>query len=438
MGGGLIQLIAIGEQDQFLTGNPQITFFKSVYKRHSNFSMEVRSQIFSGGVSFGAKNSCKINKDGDLISDLSLYVKLDSLNVSNLNNICIKELNMNCPCNKCNESNIFSYVNSIGHALIEYVELEIGGYLIDKQYGEWFEIWSELTQNNEKKYGYNELIGKKDISGFNIQSFNDNLELLIPLNFWFTKNIGLAIPCIAITKHDIVFNIKWRSFDQLWISNFKNVEPIIPKFEAFLYVEFIYLDLKEREKFSQKTHFYLIEQVQSNGDYYFQKSNKSPIIKLNFYHPVKEIVWAIQRADVLIRDDDENAEDFSYGNDWFNFTNNKNISSSKLVDIFDTAQLQFNGQDRIQPLPSKYFRIYQPYKHHTSVPSNFVYSYSFSFKPEEIQPTGSCNFSCFDNARLILNMKNKEIKSDYIIKIFAVNYNLLVVTKGMVGIGFSC
>ena len=89
-------------------------------------------------------------------------------------------------------------------------------------------------------------------------------------------------------------------------------------------------------------------------------------------------------------------------------------------------------------MPSKYFRLYQPYKHHTSVPSNFVYSYSFSFKPEEIQPTGSCNFSCFDNARLVLNMKNKEIKSNYIIKIFAVNYNLLVVTKGMVGIGFSC
>ena len=154
MGGGLIQLIAIGEQDQFLTGNPQITFFKSVYKRHSNFSMEVRPQIFSGGVSFGSKNSCTISKDGDLISDISLHIKLDSLNISNANNICIKDLNMNCPCSKCNENNIFSWVNSIGHAIIEYVELEIGGYLIDKQYGEWFEIWSELTLNYEKKHGY--------------------------------------------------------------------------------------------------------------------------------------------------------------------------------------------------------------------------------------------------------------------------------------------
>ena len=438
MGGGLIQLIAVGEQDQFLTGDPQITFFKSVYKRHSNFSMEVRPQIFSGGVSFGGRNQCNINKDGDLISDLSLYIKLGSLNLSNSNNICIKDLNMKCPCSKCNKKSIFSWVNSIGHAMIEYVELEIGGYLIDKQYGEWFEIWSELTQNYEKKYGYNELVGKKDPSGFNINSFTNDLELLIPLNFWFCKNIGLAIPCVAITSHDIVFNIKWRPFDQLWISSHNNVEPVMPSFEACLYVDFIYLDLKEREKFAKKNHFYLIEQVQSNGDYYFQKINKSPIIKLNFYHPVKEIVWAVQRADVLVRDEDENAEDFSYGNDWFNFSNFKSISSSGIVDIFDTAQLQLNGQDRIEALPSKYFRLYQPYKYHTKIPNNFVYSYSFSLRPEDLQPTGTCNFSCFDNARLILNMKNKEIKSDYIIKIFAINYNLLVITNGMVGVGFTC
>ena len=438
MGGGLIQLIAIGEQDQFLTGNPQITFFKSVYKRHSNFSMEVRPQIFSGGVSFGSKNSCTISKDGDLISDISLHIKLDSLNITNTNNVCIKDLNMKCPCSKCNEDNIFSWVNSIGHAIIEYVELEIGGYQVDKQYGEWFEIWSELTLNYDKKHGYNELIGKKDQSGFNINSFNDSIELLVPLNFWFCKNIALALPIIAISKHDIVLNVKWRPFDQLWISSFKNVQPITPNFEASLFIDYIYLDLNEREKFVNKTHFYLIEQIQSNGDYYFQKSNKSPIIKLNFYHPIKELVWAIQRADVLVRDDDDEADDFSYGNDWFNFSNNKSLSSNTLVDIFDTAQLQLNGQDRFDALPSKYFRLYQPYKYHTKIPSNFIYTYSFSFKPEDIQPTGSCNFSCFDNARLVLNMKNREIKSDYIIKIYAINYNLLVITKGMVGVGFSC
>ena len=252
MGGGLIQLIAVGEQDQFLTGDPEITFFKSVYKRHSNFSMEVKSQIFSGGVSFGTMNSCNISKDGDLIADICVKVNLGSLNEKNPNNVCVKELNMKCPCNKCNSKTIFSWVNSIGHALIEYVELEIGGYKIDKQYGEWFEIWSELTQNVEKKNAYNELIGKKDYSGFNINSFNNDLELLIPTNFWFCKNIGLAIPCIAITNHEIKVNIKWRPFDQLWISNKKNAVPLIPRFEASLLVDFIYLDLNERKKFCHR------------------------------------------------------------------------------------------------------------------------------------------------------------------------------------------
>ena len=437
MGGGLIQLIATGEQDNFLTANPEITFFKSVYKRHSNFSMETKFQVFSSGVSFGSLNSINITKDGDLISDMSLHVRVGSLNKKTKNNVCVKDLNLNCPCNKCYSGTIFSWVNSLGHAIFEYIEIEIGGYKIDKQYGEWLEIWSELTLNQEKRQGYNELIGKKDYSGYSVNSFNDELDLIIPLNFWFCKNIGLAIPVIAICNHDIKINIKWRNFDQLWISNKKDINPIIPSFNAELLIDFIYLDLNERKKFSQKNHFYLIEQIQSNGDYYFQKSNKNPIIKLNFFHPVKEIIWAIQRSDSLIRSDDDD-EDFTYGNDWFNFSNEKNFSSSGVIDIFDTAIIQLNGTDRFFPLPAKYFRLLQPLRYHTKIPSNFVYTYSFALKPEEIQPSGSCNFSCFDNARLLLNMNNKQIKSDYIIKIYAVNYNVLIITKGMVGLGFSC
>ena len=161
-----------------------------------------------------SKNSCKINKDGDLISDLSLYVKLDSLNLSNSNNICIKDLNMNCPCNKCNESNIFSYVNSIGHALIEYVELEIGGYLIDKQYGEWMEIWNELTLNEEHKNGYKNMVGK-DIE------ITTEKTLIIPLQFWFCKNIGLALPLIALQYHEVKLNIKIADFKNLCYKEIK-------------------------------------------------------------------------------------------------------------------------------------------------------------------------------------------------------------------------
>ena len=444
MGGGLIQLIAIGEQDKFITGNPQITFFKSVYKRHSNFAMEPKQQIFSGGVNFGQLNSCKVSKDGDLISGMALYINLGSLNdnyENKNNNICISEIDMNCFCNKClkkKEGTVFSWVNGIGHAIIDYIEIEIGGYVIDKQYGEWFDVWTELTQNYEKKAAYYELIGKKDPGGYSVKSFQKSIELIVPLNFWFCKNVGLSIPCIAITNHDIKVNIKWRQFDHLWISNMPNNKPKIPDFKASLLIDYIYLDLYERKKFAKSNHFYLIEQIQANGDYYFQKNNKSPIIKLNFYHPVKEIIWAIQRADVLLRSNDNDEEDFSYGNDWFNFSNSKNFTSSGIEDVFDTAVLQINGSERFNYLPAKYFRLLQPYKYHTKCPNNFVYVYSFALKPEEHQPTGTCNFSNFDNSRLILNMKKQNILSDYIIKTYAINYNLLIVTKGMVGLGFTC
>ena len=443
MGGGLIQLIAIGEQDKYITGKPEITFFKSVYKRHSNFAIEPKEQIFSGGVNFGQLNSCTVSKDGDLISGMILNINLGSLNEDSnntSNNICIKDIDLNCYCNNClkkSEGTVFSWVNGIGHAIVEYIEIEIGGHVIDKQYGEWFDIWTELTQNFEKKSAYYELIGKKDPGGYSVKSFQDSMQLLIPLNFWFCKNIGLSIPCIAITNHEIKVNIKWRKFEQLWISNNATDKPKIPDFKASLLIDYIYLDLSERKKFAKDSHFYLIEQTQANGDYYFHKNNKNPSIQLNFYHPVKEIIWAMQRADVLIRSNDDD-EDFSYGNDWFNFSNSKNFTSSGVEDVFDTALIQINGSDRFNPLPAKYFRLLQPYKHHTKCPNNFVYVYSFALKPEEHQPTGTCNFSNFDNSRLILNMKQKNILSDYIIKTYAVSYNLLVVTKGMIGLGFSC
>ncbi len=443
MGGGLIQLIAIGEQDKFITGKPEITFFKAIYKRHSNFAIETKEQIFSGGVNFGQLNSCSVSKDGDLISGMILNINLGSLNEysnNSYNNICIKSIDLNCFCNDCinkEEKTIFSWVNGIGHAIFEFIEIEIGGYVIDKQYGEWFDIWSELTQNFEKRSAYYELIGKKDPGGYNVKSFKNSMQLLIPLNFWFCKNVGLAIPCIAITNHEIKVNIKWRKFEQLWISNSSTDKPKIPEFKASLLIDYVYLDLYERKKFAKQQHFYLIEQIQSNGDYYFQKNNKNPSIQLNFNNPVKEIIWAMQRADVLLRSND-NEEDFSYGNDWFNFSNSKNFTSSGVEDVFDTALLQINGSDRFNPLPAKYFRLMQPYKYHTKCPNNFVYVYSFSLKPEEHQPTGTCNFSNFDNSRLILNMRQTNILSDYIIKIYAVNYNLLIITNGMVGLGFNC
>ena len=193
MTGGLIQLILKGIEDNFLTNNPEITFFKTVFRRHTNFSIETREQLFSSSLMFGARSMCKINKEGDLISNMIIKVDLPSLNVSNKlssiytnNNICVKEI-CDCFCDKCNKCNKnrlpqFSWCNAIGHVIIDYVEIEIGGQIIDKHYGEWFEIWTELTQPQEKRQGYWEMIGKKEPTNFNYNSFSDNLTLYIPLN----------------------------------------------------------------------------------------------------------------------------------------------------------------------------------------------------------------------------------------------------------------
>ena len=442
MGGGLVQLISTGEQDNYITFQPEITFFKTVYLRHSNFSIETKESMFQN-VSFGQKSVCKISRDGDLISNMSIHIELGSLNSNKKNNndsnVCIKDLELECCCDKCNKINsdtIFGWINGIGHAIIESVDIDIGGYTIDKQYGEWLDIWTELAQTSEKRAGYYEMVGKKDFSAFKVTTFRDNMTLIVPLNFWFCRNIGLSIPLISLTNHDVTVSVKWRDFNQLWISNKSYEKPNIPSFNAHLMIDYIYLDLYERKKFASENHIYLIDQVQFSGDYYFDKANYNPIINLDFYHPCKEIVWVVQRTDVLIRSKD-NDPDFSYGNDWFNYTNSKSKMRSGIDDTFESAVLQFNGMNRFQPLNSKYFRLLQPYYYHTRIPTNYIYNYCFSLKPEEHQPTGTCNFSQIKDKRLVINMKNKRKKSDYIVKIYAVNYNLLIITGGMAGIGFS-
>lgn len=441
MAGGLIQLIARGPHDIFLTENPEISFFKTVYRKHTSFAIETKEQYFNS-ISFGTKSVCNICKDGDLISNIALRISLPSLNNQNTiknKNICIKEIDEECFCDKCYKKNtetLFSWANTIGHIIVEYAELEIGGFTIDRQYGEWMEIWSELTQTAEKKPGYNEMIGKREPSTFKHTTFNDALELIIPLNFYFSRNIGLAIPLISLYRNDVYINIKWRDFDDCWISNKKIKKPFfVPKFCASLYVDYIFLDFFERKKFALENHLYLIEQVQYNNELFFAKNTTCPVVDLNFSFPVKELVWVVQRTDTIKRSED-NDSDFTYGNDWFNFSCFKSRTKNIIKDPFENGYLLFNGQNRSTPLPAIYYRLYQTYLYHTKTPSNYIYVCSFALKPEEHQPTGTCNMSMIDKIRLHLKMSNFR-PSDFYIKVYAVNYNFLIIVDGMTGLAFS-
>jgi hypothetical protein len=412
MSGGLMQLVAYGAQDIYLTGNAQITFFKVVYRRHTNFSIESIEQTFNGYADFGRKLTVTVSRNGDLVSKAFLRVVLPAL--------------------KQDQSGAtwHGYVNSIGNALIKSVEVEIGGQLIDKHYSEWLEIYGELNQTDAHYRSYKRLVGKyaSDVS-LETNALEEH-TYYIPLQFWFCRNPGLALPLIALQYHEVKLNVEFRAAAELTRSDVaiggapQDVDGNVASIKsAALWLDYIYLDTDERRRFAQVSHEYLIEQVQYSEPEGIQERATTLNSHLNLNHPVKELVWVISRNSVR-------AANSLTGNDIFNFTS---VSGG---DSFDTAKLQFNGHDRMRERDSFYFREVQPYSHHTRSPSKHIYAYSFALKPEEHQPSGSCNMSRLDNVNLNLTFNGTNtVESE--LRVYATNYNVLRVMSGMAGLAYS-
>jgi hypothetical protein len=435
MTGGLLVLAAYGAQDIYLTGNPQITFFVAVYRRYTNFSILPINQYFTGNIDFGQKVYCQIDRIGDLISNTFLILNLPSLENYNYTD---------------ENDNLVEYfwVNAVGHSIIKIIEIEIGGNIIDRQYGIWMEIWSELTIPLNKRDGFNEMIGKSD-SPINLNN-NKELQLFIPLQFWFCKNIGLALPLISLQTQEVRINLTLRNYSELIVSSSgalikdspNNSEISLTK--GYLQVDYIFLEENERKIFTKNNLQYLVEQLQvyatslnSNGlrpdpvnpGKFIRIADLNQTITFNFNHPVKEIIWVLQNSDVLTT--------YPYGgNEWFNFSSqsykNGQINGS---DTITEAKFILEGQDLTDDLSNIYYRTVVPYQKHTNTPNNFIYCFSFSLHPEDYQPSGSCNFSRIDNQQLHLKISDELI--DPIIQIFAVNYNILNIANGMAGIEYS-
>ena len=384
MTGGLLQLVAYGAQDVYLTGNPQITFFKVVYRRHTNFAMESIQQTFNGTVGAGKRVTAQISRNGDLIH--KMYVVADTKIVSN------------------------KKASRLGHYLLKKVELEIGGQLIDRQYSEWMYIWNELSLPSGKASGFNEMVGDKDYTNETGNEVEN--KLYIPLEFWFCRNIGLALPLIALQYHEVKVNIEF--------SEIKSEVGTLT--DASLWVDYIFLDTDERRRFAQLSHEYLIEQVQHTGAESCDKGSNP--LKLNFNHPVKEIIWVVRN--------DTNNYDASA------FQTSSNIESTwTTFDEIKSAKLQLNGNDRFAERSSMYFSHVQPYQHHTNIPNTAnINVYSFGLKPEEHQPSGTLNMSRIDTATLQVSMKDSttDSRNAYV---YAVNYNVLRILSGMGGLAYS-
>ena len=431
MGGGLLQLVAYGAQDVYLTGNPQITFFKVVYRRHTNFSLESIQQSINGNFDWGNRVSCQISRNGDLVHKMYVEVELEKLYDGNsIVNILTQDLDR--------------YVNFIGHRLLKSVEVEIGGQKIDKQYSHWMYIWNELSLPIGKMDGYQEMIGADS----DMTSFKDN-KIYIPLEFWFCRNIGLALPLIALQYHEVKINIEIETFDNCTYNGtayVKNPTGIVNRKSiknATIWCDYVFLDTDERKRFAQLSHEYLIEQVQMNENTVSGTNEQSVSLVMN--HPVKEIIWTIN-----------DTEKATLENQWYNYTDSEIFADSNTEDILGSdsnsllqntlfgidpdgnnsiysANLQLNGNDRFAKRNGDYFSLVQPYQHHTNIPSNAgINVYSFALKPEEHQPSGTLNMSRIDTAKLVVKPKKGGT-----IRVWGVNYNVLRILSGMGGLAYS-
>merc|ERR1712100_17874 len=407
MAGGLMQLVAYGAQDVYLTGNPKVTFFQAVYKRHTNFAMENIEQTVNGTAAAGGRVSVTVARNGDLIADM--YVELQCAGVP-----------------------IATEDAWIAESAIKDVELSIGGQRIDKHYQRWWRLYAELYLDESKKQNYGKMTS----------ATLDNAKVYLPLIFFFNRNPGLALPLIALQYHEVRID-----FD---------LADTYTHFDSFMvWANYIYLDTEERRRFAQKGHEYLIEQVQHTGTDTVTK-NATKQVRLSYNHPVKELVWCVAEGDAEGRHTMWNLSGEADAADVCVDCASANVvtavhqngqpkleSAAGAADFFEedcgnlnTFKLVLNGQDRFKEQSGKYFNQVQPYQHHSGSPYTGVYSYSFALKPEEHQPTGTCNFSRIDNAQVAVACNNIGATSKNL-DMFAVNYNVLRVQSGMGGLAFS-
>ena len=352
---------------------------------------------------FSRKVSCTVSRNGDLIHKTYLQVKLPALDPSGGSN--------------------GAWVENVGHMLIQEVYIEIGGQQIDKHYGDWLNIWNELTQTAEKEAGYNVMIGNTETLTTVNSTTKPETTLYIPLQFWFCRNPGLALPLIALQYHEVKFNITFAAFEDLIVGTAPATTPSLGY--ASLYVDYIYLDTDERRQFAQVQHEYPIEQLQFTGAESF--SNASVKSKLALNHPCKELIWVAQP--------NANIDD--------NYTSVYGVTSGSypgftaVTQTVVDAKLQLNGHDRFSIRGGDYFNLVQPYQHHTRIPATGIYVYSFALNPEQHQPSGTVNMSRIDNATLLLTLWSGVTSDGCQLRVYAVNYNVLRIMAGMGGLVFS-
>lgn len=501
MAGGLIQLAAYGSQDIFLTSEPQITFFKVVYRRHTNFSTEVVPKTFVNTPQFGNKVSAILSRDGDLMRKMHIMIELPSIGPF-LNDD--QELD---PITK------FAWVNKIGFAIINSVQIEIGDELIDEHYGDWMNIWYELTYRNQKNI--DKIIGNvPELTSYT--NGKSAYKLFIPLQFWFNRVAGLALPIVSLQYNHIKINLELADFSTchtLAPTNFITVNNDFVNFTQFEYLvqnvnnitsyaQYIYFDLNLKNLYFRRittnpfistttldptysiqgltSNFVTIpainsmERVYSNSLINFNNvviTNALLLIEYVFLDDEERIKFSQSKHEYLIEQLFSNFEETINGlqqsyrigftqpckelywvaqmttnlnttnNDLFNYTKNviRNFNGTLIPGpIILNETLLYNGQERLSFRESEYFTKLQPYQYHQNNAVDGIHTYSFAIHPEKHQPSSTSNFSEIDNVSLKIKVITSITTSNTAkLRIYGIMYNILRIANGVSGLVFT-
>jgi hypothetical protein len=492
---GLLELVAHGVQDIYLIGNPQITFFKVVYKRHTNFSMESIQTSIDGSTNFGNKAIIKIPRKADLMHTMTLEVDLPLLSTVVGNSS-----------GNTGAKGTITWVDNIGHALIEFMEFKINGNIIDRQYGEWMEIWTQLSTSESKKRGLDKMLDRTGSL-----STTGPKTVYIPLHFWFCRNIGLALPLCALQYHEVELEITLRDFSELTTlgSNpYYKIQSGATSGSTTLIVEKIdtsqtpslddsfpgrYIVFEDGTKYSLSDSSSGINEFTDAGPYtltlttaltksystgsevYFKKNGKLSsssysvtdmrlFIDYIYLDTYERKEFALAKHRYLIEQvQDSGIESLPEGtivkkfnlnfnlpvkelfwtiqlarvdrnNDLFNYSNTVADGISQ-DNTMEKCVIMMNGIERFQERKSDYFRLIQPYYKHTRVPDKYFYIYAFAIQPEDHQPSGCSNFSKIDTVDVNITLNANMPATN--LRFYALNYNILRIYNGMGGIAFS-
>lgn len=387
---GILQLQATGRQDVYLTVKPDISFFKYHYFRYVNFANDVYKLHLNDQAAFNIKTQIVIPKKGHLLSKLNLHLKLPKLTKVDGTYIC--------------------WSDTIGYAIFNGpIELLIGGVIVDRIYPIGLDILDELTISNDNR---NRLIGKSDNYRSAIHNAEKELDLMIPLDFWFTKDYSLALPLSSMTKQDIQINFSFANLSDV-INYDGTTFPIVEILDSNLYAEYIMLDDVILDQFTKQKHQYIIPQMVYNGEEVIPANQPLYSSKITFQNPCKELLFCCV---------DSNS---SINNNYFNYSRFSDESP-----LISHAALILDGKHRYDNMSENIFRDFFPNIVHSIVPSKYMYVMPFSLKPEDQQPSGSINLGRFGEVLLSLKMTpdNPACK----VHVFGILYNCLTIENGSV------